>query len=139
MFEFFRLWLLVVSAGMVVGGVALVLAAGTPLFSGLNRLIDPAFWSGAPDASTRGFQAWLYSVMGAVMAGWGLSIAILVANAFSSHQAWVWWAVAGGVGLWFPLDTGRSLLHRVYANVIVNTALLIFLAIPLIGTFGEFH
>ena len=73
------------------------------------------------------------------MAGWGLSIAILVANAFSSHQAWVWWAVAGGVGLWFPLDTGRSLLHRVYANVIVNTALLIFLAIPLIGTFGEFH
>jgi hypothetical protein len=77
--------------------------------------------------------------MGAVVAGWGLSIAILVAYAFDSRQAWAWWAVAGGVCLWFPLDTGRSLLRRVYANAIVNTALLVVLAIPLIGTFGEFH
>ena len=45
----------------------------------------------------------------------------------------------GGVAVWFSLDTGRSLLHKVYANAAVNTALLVVLAIPLIGTFGEFH
>jgi hypothetical protein len=73
------------------------------------------------------------------MAGWGLCVAVVVANAFSSRQAWAWWAVAGGVALWFPLDTGRSLYHRVYANAALNAALLVALAIPLIGTFGEFH
>jgi hypothetical protein len=139
MFEFFRLWLLVVSAGMVVGGVAMVLLAGTPVLTALNRLIDPAFWSAETDTATRAFQQWSYSVTFATMAGWGLGVAIIVANGFSSHQAWVWWSVAGGVALWFPLDTGRSLYHRVYANAAVNAALLAALAIPLIGTFGEFH
>ena len=51
MFEFFRLWLLVVSAGMVVSGVAMVLLAGTPVLISLNRLIDPAFWTGETDAA----------------------------------------------------------------------------------------
>lgn len=139
MFEFFRLWLLVVSAGMVVGGVAMTLLAGTPVLTALNRLIDPAFWSGETDAATRSFQKWSYSVTFATMAGWGLCVAVVVANAFSSRQAWAWWAVAGGVALWFPLDTGRSLYHRVYANAALNAALLVALAIPLIGTFGEFH
>jgi hypothetical protein len=139
MFEFFRIWLLVVSAGMAVGGVAMTLLAGTPVLTGLNRLIDPAFWSGEIDGPTRRFQQWSYSVTFATMAGWGLCVAIIVANGFSSHQAWVWWAVAGGVAVWFPLDTGRSLYHRVYANAAVNLGLLVALAIPLIGTFGEFH
>lgn len=61
------------------------------------------------------------------------------ANAFASRQAWVWWSIAGGLALWFPLDTGRPLYHRVYANAAVNTLLLVAIAIPLIGTFGEFR
>ena len=139
MFEFFRVWLLVVSAGMVLGGVAMTLLAGTPVLNVLNRLIDPAFWAGETDAATRRFQQWSYSVTFATMAGWGLCVAIIVAGGFPTRQAWVWWAVAGGVAVWFPLDTGRSLYHRVYANAAINAALLVALAIPLIGTFGEFH
>jgi hypothetical protein len=77
--------------------------------------------------------------MFAVMAGWGLCLAMLLANAFATKQAWVWWSVAGSVALWFPLDTGRSLCHKVYANAAGNTALLVLLAIPLIGTFGDFR
>lgn len=139
MFEFFRLWLLVACGAMAVVGVAMVLIVGTPLFNRVNRLIDPAFWPSTPDAATRGFQSWAYGVTFAVMAGWGLSLAILVANAFASRQAWVWWTIAASVALWYPLDTGRSLYHRVWANAIGNTLFLAILAIPLIGTFGEFH
>ena len=73
------------------------------------------------------------------MAGWGTCMAIVIANAFSSREAWVWWSITGSIAVWFPLDTGRSLLHRVYANAALNTALLAILAIPLAGTFGEFH
>lgn len=139
MFEFFRLWLLAVSLGMAAIGVAAVLVVGTPLFTLVGRFFDRPFWPGRPDDTTRSFQSWAYSVTFATMAGWGLCVAIIVANGFSSHQAWVWWAVAGGVAVWFPLDTGRSLYHRVYANAAVNLGLLVALAIPLIGTFGEFH
>ena len=139
MFEFFRTWLVVVGVAMAVAGTALAVLAGTPLTAALNRLLDRPFWTGEPDAATRRFQAWSHSVTFATMAGWGLCVAIVAANAFGSRQAWAWWAIAGSVALWFPLDTGRSLYHRVYANVAVNIATLVVLATPLIGTFGEFH
>jgi hypothetical protein len=139
MFEFFRLWLIVVGAGIAVGGVLFSLLGGTRIFAGMNRLIDPAFWDALPDAPARRFQAWIYGVMGAIMAGWGLTVAILVSQVWSTRQAWVWWSVAASVGLWFVLDTGQSLRYRVFANAAINTALLVALAIPLAFTFGEFR
>jgi hypothetical protein len=139
MFDFFRVWLIVVAVGMAIYGIATALFAGAPLFAGMNSAIDPAFWKTSPDDATRQFQAWIYAVMGAVMAGWGLTVTILVWQAFSSRQAWVWWSIAAGVGLWFVLDTGQSLRHGVYANAVINTAILLALGIPLIGTLGEFR
>jgi hypothetical protein len=139
MFEFFRLWLILIGAGLAVGGVLLSLLGGTRIFAGMNRLIDPAFWDGLPDAPARRFQAWIYGVMGAIMAGWGLTVAILVSQVWNTRQAWVWWSVAASVGLWFVLDTGQSLRYRVFANAAINTALLVALAIPLAFTFGDFH
>jgi hypothetical protein len=138
MFEFFRLWLLIVASAMAVAGTVMVLIV-TPIFSIVGRLFDRAFWPAGADAATRRFQSWSYSVTFATMAGWGLCLAIIVANAFSSRHAWVWWSIAAGLALWFPLDTGRSLYHRVYANVAVNLAVLVAVAIPLVATFGEFH
>ena len=139
MFELFRLWLLVVTGAMAVAGAAMVLLVGTPLFNVLGRLLDRGFWPAGPDAATRSFQSWSYGVTFAVMAGWGLSLAILIANAFASKQAWVWWSITASLALWYPLDTGRSLRHRVWANAALNTGLLVVMAIPLIGTFGEFR
>jgi len=138
-FEFFRVWLLVVGGAMAGLGAIGVLVVGTPLFARVSPLFDRTFWPAAPDAATRRFQSWAYSVTFATMAGWGLCVAIIVANGFTSRQAWVWWSIAASVGLWFSLDTGRSLYHRVYANAALNTAFLVALAVPLIGTFGDFH
>ena len=139
MFEFFRLWILVVAAGMAVIGAVAVLIVGTPLFAVAARLLDRPFWPTKPDDRMLAFQSWAYSVTFATMAGWGLCMAIVVANAFSTKQAWVWWSIAAPAAIWFPLDTGRSLYHRVWANAALNTALLVLLAVPLIGTFGEFR
>jgi hypothetical protein len=139
MFEFFRLWLIVVAGGMTMGGVLMALLAGTRVFAGMNRLIDPAFWKDAPDGAVRKYQAWIFGVLGGTMAGWGLTVALVVANAFSTRQAWVWWSVTLGTGLWYVLDTGQSLRYRVFANALINTIVLLALAIPLASTFGEFH
>jgi hypothetical protein len=138
MFEFFRLWLLVVVGAMALAGTVLVVIV-TPVFAVIGRFFDRAFWPAGVDAATRRFQSWSYAVTFATMAGWGLCLAIIVANAFSSRQAWVWWSIAAGLGLWFALDTGRSLYHRVYANAVLNVAILAAAAIPLLATFGEFH
>jgi hypothetical protein len=45
-----------------------------------------------------------------------VNIAVLVAAGFSTHLAWVWWSIAVGVVVWLPLDTARSIYHRVYVN-----------------------
>ena len=137
MFEFFQAWLVVLGAAMAVAGAAMVLVVGSPLLSPVLRLLDRPFWPNGPDEATRRFQAFAYSVTFATMAGWGVAIALIAANAFASRQAWAWWAIATSVALWYPLDTGRSLLHRVWANVALNTLVLVLVAIPLAATFGE--
>jgi hypothetical protein len=139
MFEVGRIWLVCLGVGMAAAGATFVLLAGTPAFARLGRLLDAPFWPAGSDATARRFQAWAYSVTFATMAGWGVCLAIVAANAFASREAWAWWSVAAGVAVWYPLDTGRSLLHRVYVNAALNTALLIAVAIPLALTYGEFR
>jgi hypothetical protein len=138
-FEFFQTWLVVLGAAIAIAGTAMVLIAGTPAFALVAGLLDRPFWPSGPDETTRRFQAWSYSVTFATLAGWGVALAFIAANAFGSREIWAWWAIAGSVLLWYPLDTGRSLLHHVWINAALNTVLLLAVAIPLAATFGEFH
>jgi hypothetical protein len=137
MFEFFQGWLVVVGAVMAVAGAAMVLIVESPLLAPVLRLLDRPFWPGGPDDTARRFQAWAYSVTFATMAGWGVAIAFIAANAFAARQVWAWWAIAASVAVWYPFDTGRSALHRVWTNVALNTVVLVLVAIPLAATFGE--
>ncbi len=139
MFEVCRIWLLVLGAAFAVGGTVMVLVAGFGPLSPLFRLLDRTFWKSGPDDTTRDFEVWSYSVTFAVMAGWGLCIASIAANAFATKQLWAWWTIAGSLLLWFPLDTARSLYHRVPINAAVNTAVFVLAVIPLALTFGEFR
>jgi hypothetical protein len=61
MFEFFRLWILVVAAGMAVVGAVAVLIVGTPLFAVAARLLDRPFWPAKPDDQTLAYQSWAFS------------------------------------------------------------------------------
>ena len=139
MFEFFRAWLIVLGAGMAVGGVALATLANTPLLAPLIRLMELPFWPSGTDRTVRDFRTFVFGVCGGVLAAWGVTVAILVSQECDRSKAWVWWARPSSVALWFVLDTGRSVRHRVWANVAGNVALLVAVAIPLAGTFSEFH
>jgi hypothetical protein len=139
LFEICRIWLLALGAAMAVAGAAMVLLVGFRPVAPLLGLLDRPFWSSGPDATTRRFETWAYSVTFATMAGWGVCIAFITANAFASKESWAWWSIAASVALWYPLDTGRSLLHRVYVNAALNTALLIAVAVPLALTYADFR
>jgi hypothetical protein len=138
MFEACRSWLVLDGVALAVVGAIMALATGTPAVAAAGRRFDRPFWPAGTDAVTRRFQAWAYSVTFATMAGWGVALAMIAANAFPSRQAWAWWSIAGGMIVWFVLDTGRSLRYRVHANAVLNAALLLMVAIPLALTAGEF-
>ena len=133
-----RRWLLGVGLGLTTFGMLLALAAGTPLFEPVNRLIDPAFWeAGPPDSGSAAFQAWAYGAWGATLAGWGVVITFVAHEAFGPPEPWAWWALALGTGFWFVLDTATSVAHGVGFNVAVNCLVLVLVAPPLIGTRRE--
>jgi hypothetical protein len=139
LFEICRIWLFTLGAAMALAGTAMVLLVGFRPLEPVLRLLDRPFWRSGPDETTRRFESWSYSVTFATMAGWGVCIASIAASGFPTKQVWAWWAVAAGLILWYPLDTGRSIYHRVYVNAALNTALLAAAAIPLLLTYGEFR
>jgi len=82
---------------MVVGGTGLVFVAGTPLFAFSGRLFDRAVWPRTPDTATRQFEAWIYSVLGATIAGW--------ACASPDHHAQ---RASSSIGSRFPRPSARD-------------------------------
>lgn len=139
-FDTCRRWLQALGLVLAAVGLAMAAAAGTPLFDTVDRFVDPAFWgSPGPDAAARDFQAWAYGVWGATIAGWGIAVAFIAAQAFRRREAWAWHAIALGTALWFVLDTGRSLAHGVTFNVAVNIFVLLAVAVPLLSTRRSFR
>jgi hypothetical protein len=138
-FEFFRVWLTVLCAGFALGGVAIALLAGTRALAFMDGAMESVSPRATRDQGSQQVLTWMAAVSGAVMGGWGLTLTLLVVNAYGSRDAWVWWSIAGGLTLWYLLDTARSIYARIYTNAVLNTVLLVAAAIPLLATFGEFH
>jgi hypothetical protein len=133
-FSFWQRWLWIASLGLVVFGGAMALLNRTIVFAAFNRGIDTGFWPAALPEGVTAFQGWAYGAWGATVAGWGLMCALLVRHAFARREAWSWWAMAASIGVWFILDTAISAANQVWANVILNTLLLVVFALPLAAT-----
>lgn len=124
-------WLWIVCLGLVGFGLGMAFLNRTPAFGVFNRAVDPIFWPGGSPPGTSAFQGWVYGAWGATVAGWGITAACVVRHALRRREAWGWWALVGGVGLWYVIDTAGSALARVWLNVGLNTFLLVALAVPL--------
>ncbi len=128
-------WMEVVAGLMVAMGVAMAVLGGTSAMGVLNDRLDPAFWG---DATVTGpaadYRAWLFAVLGGTMAGWSTAMILLIRNGIANGIRWAWNAVALGLIVWYPLDTGYSLGHHVWINAIGNTVILLAMAIPLVKT-----
>ncbi len=75
----------------------------------------------------------VYAILGSVIVGWMLTIAALVVGPIRRREAWAWNTVAGGVGAWFVLDTGFSLVLGFVGHAAFNVAFAAALAAPLIA------
>ena len=138
-FSFWQKWLFAVAVLITIFGVIMVFVSGTPLFDLFNRQIDPVFWGvNAVDASAKQFQQWVYGVLGATMAGWGIFIASVARYPFRKKERWAWNCIAFGLVVWFILDTSLSYYHKVYFNVVFNMVLFILAMLPVIFTRKDF-
>jgi len=131
-FLLWQRWLFIVSLIMSVFGVLLALFNATPLFALFDRQINPVFW-GAVDipAGAREFKQWVYGVLGATLAGWGVFVAFIAHYPFQQREKWAWNCLVTGVLVWFVIDTAISLNFKVYFNAAFNTVLFAAVLLPL--------
>lgn len=130
-------WLLVVTAGTLVFGLALMV---------LPQVMLPFFnilFFGSPDnpfdaAATR-YITFTYGVLGAVMVGWAIALLYIVLKPFRRGEREAWNALAWSIGIWYLIDSVFSLYSGFGANALFNTAFLVLFAIPLAATYREFH
>ena len=135
---FWQKWLFAVGLLLAAFGLALAFFNQTPFFDFLfNAQINLVFWpDGQVTPEAVMFQQWIYSVLGATIAGWGICVALLAYYPFRNREIWAWNAIVLGVTVWYVVDTGLSLYFRVIFNVIFNTVLFIAVWLPLAFTRG---
>jgi hypothetical protein len=129
-FNFWYRWLFVLGIIIILFGVFMTLFNQSLLFRLFNDQIDPVFWGDeAISEAFIKFQGWVYGVLGATMAGWGVMLIFIIQYPFRQREKWAWIAIAASLGFWYLLDTALSLYFGVFFNAVFNT-LLVFLVLP---------
>jgi hypothetical protein len=138
---FWDRWLLFVAWLLVVFGLLLAFFNQTRLFDvAFNRQIDPVFWPEMVLAdSINLFQSWIYGVLGATVAGWGMFIVFLARHPFPRRERWARDCIAAGFIVWYIADTSISLYFGVLFNALFNTLLAGLVFAPLLATKKEFR
>jgi len=98
-FSFWQKWLFAVGWVLTIFGISLALFNQTPSFDFLfNKQVNPVFWKeGQVTPEIVEFQQWIYGVLGATIAGWGIGVAFLAHHPFRNKERWAWNAIALGV------------------------------------------
>ena len=138
-FLFWQRWLFIVSLIVFAFGILMAFLSGTAFFNMFDNQINPIFWKDAEiDRHTADFQHWIYGVLGATMAGWGIILIFISSGPFKKREKWSWNCLAAGFAVWFVFDTAVSAIHHALFNVVFNTILLLIIAIPLACTRKHF-
>ena len=139
-FSFWQRWLFVFSLIVIVFGLGMALLNRTLLFTIFDSQVNPAFWrtDSLPDGVDP-FQGWIYGVLGATMAGWGVFLAFLARYPFRNRERWAWNALLLGLSLWYVTDTLISLYFGVVFNAVFNTGIFVLAILPLLFTRREFQ
>lgn len=140
-FNFWQKWLVGVSIYHVVFGILLAFfSQSQSMYVLLNQYFDPIFW---PDnqisAGTMQYKNWVSSVLGAVVASWGILIAFIAYYPFKLRERWTWNGIAVAIIFWFVVDTACSLYYRVPINAVINLFTFVLFVLPLFFTHKYFY
>ena len=127
-------WLTAASMGVALLGLSLVLAPGLAL-QGFSLLVyaDPGRLQALGSEAAR-YILLVHSVLGAVMFGWGLMLAVVVRRLLAQGSKLGWQLVAGSLAAWFVPDTTYSLISGYWQNAVLNIGFALLFAVPLAAT-----
>lgn len=111
--------LLLVFAGAVAGSLFAWFGFGPPASIDTDELRD--------------YLRLPYMVLGAVLAGWSVTMLKLVRGPLCDGATWVVPVLARSLALWFVLDTAMSLVLGHPSHALFNVPFGVALAIPLVG------
>jgi len=139
-FNFWQKWLVGVGVYHVVFGLVLAFFGQSALMDMLiNQYYDPIFW---PDnevsQGATHYKNWSTSVLGSVVASWGIFIAFLAYYPFKLREKWAWSCISVAVTLWFVVDTAWSLYFHITINAVFNSITLALFVVPLLLTRKHF-
>jgi hypothetical protein len=135
-FSFWQKWLALVSIYHIVLGLLLAFFGQSQFMDALlNQYFDSIFW---PDnqisSGTIQYKSWVSSVLGAVIASWGMLIAFIAYYPFKLREKWAWNGIAVSVVFWFLVDTACSLYYDVSINAVFNLFTFSLFVAPLFFT-----
>lgn len=124
-------WLQVVLTVVLAYALFLVVAGATATraFSALG--FGPP--SGADGDVALAYLRLPFMVLGAVLAGWALTMLVVVRGPLREGAPWALAAIAGPVALWFTLDTTMSLILGFPTHALFNLPFALALGIPLLA------
>jgi len=127
-------WLTAASLGVALLGLSLLLAPGLTL-QGFSLL----FYGNPGRLQALGSEAGHYitlvhAVLGAVMFGWGLMLAVVVKRLLAQGSKLGWQLVAGSLAAWSVPDTTYSLISGYWQNALLNIGFALLFAVPLAAT-----
>jgi hypothetical protein len=127
---------LIQAASTIVIGLSLVLMLTPSLGESLFYLVyfQQANSPVAVPEEVQGYIRFANGIIGAVMAGWMLTIILLARGPFMTGEHYAWQAIAWPLVGWYLIDTCFSVAHGVWGNVLLNTATAVMFGIPLIGS-----
>lgn len=139
-FSFWQRWLFVFSLVVTIFGLGMATLNRTSLFAIFDSQVNPVFWKANPlPPGVDQFQGWIYGVLGATMAGWGVFLAFIAHYPFQNRERWAWNTLLLGLSLWYVTDTSISLYFGVVFNAVFNTVIFILAMLPLLFTRREFQ
>lgn len=136
---FWQRWLLVVTVGVVLFGLAFMLLPDLMQQVFNLLLFGAADADGRFDATTVDYLEFVYGVLGAVMIGWGASLLLIVMGPFRRGEREGWNMLAVSLGVWYVVDSAFSVYSGFAANAALNTVFFVLYLIPLAATYRQFH
>ena len=137
--RFWVLWLFATLVGVMIFGLALVLAPAMTRH-GFSWLIyaDAARLNGF-GADALAYIALMHAVLGCTMVGWGVALLGVVGSLFARGSPAGWGILVGSIAAWFIPDTVFSLWSGYWPNAALNLMFVLFLVVPLVATYRDFY
>jgi hypothetical protein len=127
-------WLVVLTSGLILFGLSLVLLPGPTQALSYSLLFGSAVPPAEFSAEAVAYVRFVYGIMGAVIAGWGVLLLALVAGPLRRGEPSAWLAVYGSVAVWFVIDSTLSIVAGRSANLVPNVGFLVPYLAPLVAT-----